>query len=60
MCSSDLLILTKYFMFIVLFSWICVLLLRFELYVARIWVGFMFVEFGCLGVWVLLSLILGC
>ena len=43
------LILTKYFMFIALFSWICVLLLRYKLYVARIWVGFVFVEFGCLG-----------
>ena len=41
------LILTKYFMFIALFSWICVLLLRFKLYVARIWVGFVFIEFGC-------------
>ena len=36
-------------MFIALFSWICELLLRFELYVARIWVEFLFVEFGCLG-----------
>ena len=43
------LILTNYFMFIALFSWICELLLRFEFYVARIWVGFVFVEFGCLG-----------
>ena len=42
-------ILTKYFMFIALFSWICELLLRFVLYVAQIWVGFVFVEFRCLG-----------
>ena len=47
------LILTKSFMIIALFSWICELL-RFELYVARIWLGLCLLS---LGVWVLLSLL---
>ena len=40
-------------MIIALFSWICELL-RFELYVARIWLGLCLLS---LGVWVLLSLL---
>ena len=35
---------SKYFMFIALTSWIVELLLRLEIYVVRIWFGFIFVS----------------
>ena len=49
------LIFSKYFIVIALFSWIFELLLRPEIYVVQIWVGFIFVS---LIEWVLLVLII--
>ena len=39
---------SKIFLIVVLFSWICELLLRLGYKMIRLWVGFMFVELGCL------------